>query len=135
MQQVNTDGSHLAASSDRVGWLTSAGEYIEYSPQGVELDRFDGLPGVENEGLRITGLALSPKNALVVGLHGGQPQKNLSQVWALDRRAGTWQPALPETTDWASVAGFDGERLVVLPSLGEAGNMRWYSSKRAEVGQ
>ena len=103
--------SYLVAAGDRIGWVTNAGEYIEYSPYGVELDRFNGPAGVEIEEPRLTGAALSSENELFVSVQSNKPRGGGSQILALDRRTGTWLSALPELK--GELAGVDGQLLVV----------------------
>jgi hypothetical protein len=125
--------SHLVAAGDRIGWVTNAGEYIEYSPYGVELSRFDGPAGVESDEKRVTGAALSGANELFLSVDR-RPRGGVSQVVALDRQTGAWLLALPGLTGREDLAGFDGRSLVLL-SAGELGKVRRYKPSSADHAQ
>ncbi len=100
--------SHLMASRDRVGWFTNGCEYIEFSLDGAELNRFDGPAGLAGDWRG--GIGLSADNDLVVGRYGDETLR----LWSFDRQARAWVPAsLPE--DMArgnAILGFDGTTLV-----------------------
>ena len=89
-----TEESHLVAAGDRIGWVTNAGEYIEYSPYGVETGSLQrACRGGTSRSRRLTGAALSPENELFVSVHSDKPRGGGSQILALDR------------ADWRVAAG------------------------------
>ena len=103
--------SFLRASRDRVGWYTRDGEYIEFSLDGAEIDRYVGPDGANWR--RVDGVALSEDDEVIVGMF----EKGTARAGflVLDREARTWnQVALPreDTPRWAWVLGFDGRSLV-----------------------
>jgi len=102
--------SRLLASKDRVGWLTSGYEYIEFSLDGEIRDRFAGPHGPEITGL--SGWGMSQDNQIVLDMEKGSN----SYVVVLDRRTRTWIP-LPipghKTPGWVQIIGFDGTTLIV----------------------
>lgn len=82
------DASLLRAGKDRIGWMTSAYEYIEISLDGQEIGRYSGPPW-------------HPLNplfaALAIGEHGEvvasvRQDTQLSQLglWVLDRKRRSW---------------------------------------------
>ncbi len=129
-----TAGSFLMASSDRVGWLTLGGEYIEFSLEGTELNRFlapDWVnlksAGANKENWYLSGAALSPDNELALCI----ARLDTWQVLILDRQRRTWTPSdLVGLKGWAKLMGFDGQRLIMFLQLGDAGTIGLY--RRAE---
>lgn len=106
----------LSASNDRVGWLTTGGEYIEFSLSGNEITRYEGFPDIGKD-REISGMALSAENDVVVGLFGA----GKGEFVALDRSSRTWTPvSLPRehAPIWARVLGFDGTKLVTTTGNG-----------------
>jgi hypothetical protein len=107
-----SESSWLLPSGDRVGWFTGGYEYIEFSLDGQEVDRFDGPPGM-NSYRDFAGVALSVSNELVVGIRA-----NDTRILALDRPTRTWVPvSLPTSVSrgWNEVMGFDGSTLITMP--------------------
>ena len=60
------DGSALIASNDRIGWLTLACKYYEFSFDGVQMGRY-GCPNGQADIHQLGGVALSTANDLLVG--------------------------------------------------------------------
>jgi hypothetical protein len=102
--EVN-QASTLMVSKDRVGWLTLACQYMEFSLQGVELGRYNCPTGYDRI-TEIGGAALSPSDDLVVGAKQAAPLAPLE----LDRATGTWKPVavLQDSGNTNEVLGFDG---------------------------
>jgi hypothetical protein len=108
--------SNLMASSDRVGWMTLACEYIEFSFDAKELGRYDCPPGRMNS-QDWAGVALNAGNDVVLGAKRNAPFAPLE----LDRATRTWDPvAVPAgyalESHW--ILGFDGPSLVTGSLLG-----------------
>jgi hypothetical protein len=105
------DASALMVSNDRVGWLTRACQYIEFSLDGVELGRYS-CPDGKLDILPLGGVALSPTDDLVIATKQAAP---LAPV-ELDRETGAWNP-VPVSQDAGKtnrILGFDGRNLVTL---------------------
>ncbi len=119
-----TMGSYLLASADRVGWLTSGLQYIEYSLDGQEIGRFDGPPGVS---LGRPYVALSKDNHLVMGpVRSAANAAGKPQVLELDRRGRTWAPvSMPDQVKGSVsyVRCFDGTTLVTADGPGA---LHWF---------
>jgi len=108
--------SRLMASKDRVGWLTSRTEYVEFSLDGAIRDRFEGpsttfpWKGIQY----LLGWALSQNNDVIVQkLFMGESR---TEVVALDRGKRAWVAVtLPVRTpgEGQRVLGFDGATLVL----------------------
>jgi hypothetical protein len=101
--------SSLLASSDRIGWLTSSCQYIEFSFDAVELGRYS-CPNGYGGWLDVAGIALSPTDDVLVG---GQRVAPLAP-FQLNRASGAWTPVAVSgdsgTTN--SILGFDGPTLM-----------------------
>ncbi|HYZ85792.1 MAG TPA: hypothetical protein VE621_15385 [Bryobacteraceae bacterium] len=94
----------LAASRDRVGWMTKAGEYIEFSLDGVEAARYPATPEVDS-------FALSDRGHVV--MYGTEDETG--GFFYLDRDSKSWvEPEIAGNEDFGlgRVVGFDGELLV-----------------------
>jgi hypothetical protein len=107
--------SNLMASSDRIGWLTRACEYIEFSFDAKELGRYDCPPGPRNS-LDRDGIALSANSDVVLGAKFNAPFAPLE----LNRAKRTWDPVeVPgDARDNHLILGFDGQSLVTESFLG-----------------
>jgi hypothetical protein len=117
--------SRLMTSNDRVGWLTIACEYIEFSFSAQEIGRYtcpDAAPDILSAG----GVALSSADDLLVA---GKPFGPLAPL-ALDRSTGKWNPvAVPaDTRSSSGLLGFDGLTLVVQRSDGRLQPLTWARS-------
>jgi len=103
------------ASQDRLGWLTTACEYIEFSFSSNELGRYDCPLGI-TEGMYLSGFGLSTDNRVVIG-----GKRGTFAPMELSRATRTWNP-VPISPDVARgggyVAGFDGTVLVALGGRG-----------------
>lgn len=108
------EGSTLMASNDRVGWLTWACQYMEFSLQGVELGRYN-CPSGSSSVSQLGGVALSQSNDLVVGAKQAAPLAPLE----LDRATGEWRPVtvLQDSGNTNEVLGFDGLTLITRAGL------------------
>ena len=82
--------SSLFSSPDRVGWFTTAGEYIEFSLDGHEIGRYQGPTGLD----RPDGVAISEDNDVVLGdfqatrYRQAPPNPRKPQFLILDRSSG-----------------------------------------------
>jgi hypothetical protein len=106
--------STLMASNDRVGWLTLACQYLEFSLDGVELGRYN-CPSGAGRISELGGVALSQSNDLVVGAKQAAPLAPLE----LDRATGGWKPVqvLQDSGNTNEVLGFDGLTLITRAGL------------------
>jgi len=102
------EGSYLRSSRDRVGWLTKGGEYLEFSLDGRETNRFPAPP-FWKEYAGVTNIALSDDFGVVAGAG------NLRKAWTLDRMKRIWSPVQVSGDPFNSglVFGFDGDQLVM----------------------
>jgi hypothetical protein len=108
--------SKLRSSADRVGWLTGAAQYLEFSFDGNETGRFEGPPFRSEKPLGsvlqvLIYLALSERNEVVVG--GESP---ISSLWILNRDARQWTAVKvsgEQIGQSARLLGFDGDELIV----------------------
>jgi len=108
--------SALRCSGDRVGWLTGASQYLEFSLDGREIGRFEPPPWHAEKPVGsvlhvLLNLALSENNEVVVAGLGP-----ISSVWRLNRDARQWIPidVSGEHLDrLAWLLGFDGNELIV----------------------
>ncbi len=107
--------SHLQSSADRVGWLTGAAQYLEFSFDGREIGRFEAPPWHEKPVGPVLPaliyLALSETNDVVVA--GESP---IGSVWRLNRSARQWTPvsvAEAQVSQSGRLLGFDGDELII----------------------
>jgi hypothetical protein len=103
-------GSILRSSKDRVGWLTAAFEYIEFSLDGRESARYEGPPWSGVSSSLFTTIAFHGEDVLAAAWGQGH------SMWTLDRKNRSWlavQVANESLDQWAEVFGFDGDDLVV----------------------
>jgi hypothetical protein len=104
-----SDISALMASNDRIGWLTGACQYIEFSFDAVQPGRY-ACPNGYTKFNDVSGVALSSANDLLVGGKWLAPLAPLE----LDRTTNTWKP-VPVSGDSGNtrnILGFDGLTLV-----------------------
>jgi len=104
--------SFLRASSDRVGWLTNGMEYIEFSLDGREIDRFEDTALMEHRRHASLSLALSSDNQVMIGVVVNRRDWT---IWALDRERRAWirhDVTGPGEPTWGHLLGFDGPFLV-----------------------
>jgi hypothetical protein len=102
--------SALMASNDRIGWLTAACQYIEFSFDAVELGRY-GCPNSYSDINELGGVALSSANHLFVGAKNAvAPLAPLE----LDRATNAWKPVpvLEDSGNTQRLLGFDGLTLI-----------------------
>jgi hypothetical protein len=108
----------LRSSRDRVGWLTSGHEFIEFALDGHETKRFPGIPlGPKEYGGFMT-LALSDDFGVIA------QAGNSGKIWTLDRMKKVWNAATVSGDSlglWSVVYGFDGDQLVVGTTTKERG--------------
>lgn len=101
--------SKMAASRDRIGWLTHHGKYLEFDLNGRELRRYEAIAEAE----RFASFAISESNDVVLTtLVNGS-----SNFYDLDRQSGKWVPAElagGTKTSWNHALGFDGDTLITL---------------------
>jgi hypothetical protein len=124
------EASTLMTSTDRVGWLTSACQYLEFSSGGVELGRYN-CPAGYTAINQLGGSALSPSDDLVVGAKQAAPLAPLE----LDRATGEWKavPVLQDSGKTNEILGFDGLTLITRAGL-TARRYAW-SDRLASGGQ
>jgi hypothetical protein len=124
--------SALMASNDRIGWLTAACQYIEFSLEAVQLGSYACPNGYTRIG-DVSGVALSSADDLLVGGTWLAPLAPLE----LDRATNTWKPApvFQDSGKTNSLLGFDGLTLVTLamPSPGQGPAMRRYAWSNGPV--
>ncbi len=106
--------STLMVSKDRVGWLTFACQYLEFSTDGVELGRYN-CPNGPTTITELGGVALSPSDDLLVGAKNAAPLAPLE----LNRATGNWKPVtvLMDSGNTNEILGFDGATLVTRAGL------------------
>jgi hypothetical protein len=111
--------SRLRSSADRVGWLTAAGQYLEFSLDGNEIGRFEA-PAYEPKKLNgfvlpmFFYLALGENNEVVVGGIGSK--RPISSLWRLNRDARQWTAinvSGEQISPSAWLLGFDGSELII----------------------
>jgi hypothetical protein len=104
-----SSGSALMVSADRVGWLTMACQYIEFSLDGVQLGSYT-CPNGYTRISDVSGVALSATDDLLVGGKWSAPLAPLQ----LDRAAGTWNavPVFQDSGNTQMLLGFDGTTLM-----------------------
>lgn len=118
--------SKLRSSADRVGWLTGAAQYLEFSFDGSEIGRFEAPPWHPEKPVGsvlhvLIYLALSEKSEVVVG--GESP---ISSLWRLSRDARQWTPVNvsgEQIRQSARLLGFDGDELIVDYETSNRGEM------------
>ena len=102
--------SVLRATRDRIGWLTNAYEYIEFSPDGQETGRY---PALECGGrAAFAYLALSERNVAIAAVGYCKPPG----YWILNREIRQWErlgSVAADPLDWNTPLGFDSDALVV----------------------
>jgi hypothetical protein len=112
---------------DLDGWFTNGCEYIEFSLDGREIERFDGPPGVGIK--QISGVGLDAENGLFVGRY----EDHIFEVLAFDRSSRAWNEtsvAGLDTPSWARIPGFDGTTLITTEKWD---TMRRYTRTKTEV--
>ncbi|HNY41399.1 MAG TPA: hypothetical protein PKJ41_13445 [Bryobacteraceae bacterium] len=105
-----SEHSVLRASKDRIGWLTNAFEYIEFSPDGQETARYPALGCIEQSSLVY--IALSERNVAVTRTGNCEAPG----YWTLNRQARRWERVGSVAIDplgWNTPLGFDGDDLIV----------------------
>ncbi len=119
-----SQASTLMASNDRIGWLTLACEYIEFSFSAVEAGRYNCPSQISDLG-KAGGVALSSANDLLIGGKplGAGPLAPLE----LDRATDTWGPVpVPDDSRVSEgVLGFDGLTLVARRPVGRLQRLTW----------
>lgn len=104
--------SRLAASADRIAWLTNGNEYIEFALDGREIFRMDGPFQSSGPGGPNYSMAMSQNNIVVIA----EKSNGAWVVMNLDRATHTWVPAATTGTRvfrWGRLMGFVGEQLVI----------------------
>jgi hypothetical protein len=108
------EASTLMVSADRVGWLTLACQYMEFSLDGVELGRYN-CPSGYRSNLSVGGIAMSPSGDVVVGAKQAAPLTPLE----LNRATGGWRAVtvLQDSGNTNEILGFDGLTLMTRAGL------------------
>ncbi len=106
---VVSEVSALMASQDRIGWLTQACQYLEFSFEAVQLGSY-ACPNGYRRINDVSGVALSSADDLLVGGEWLAPLAPLE----LDRAADTWKPVpvYQDSGKTQMLLGFDGPTLV-----------------------
>jgi hypothetical protein len=105
-----TSLSILKASKERVGWLTKANDYFEFSLDGTEIGRY--LAPEFSTKLNITSVRLvlgEQNDVLVSGMDEG------FKLWKLDRAHRRWEQIelASSRSTWTEILGFDGQDLLL----------------------
>jgi hypothetical protein len=107
----------MRPSSDRVAWLTSGNDYVEFGTDGTEMTHVAGPVSAPND-MFGTAFALSYANTALISkvVRGKKPRDpSTLKIWTLDRVQQSWflsesaNGAFPQST---SIYGFDGETLM-----------------------
>jgi hypothetical protein len=116
-----SEASVLMASQDRIGWLTNACQYIEFSFEAVQLGSYNCPNGYSKIG-DPSGVALSSSDDLLLGGKWIAPLAPLE----LDRTNNTWKPVpvLQDSGKTNSLLGFDG---LILVTRSMSSSMRRYN--------
>jgi hypothetical protein len=112
-----TNPSQMRASADRVAWLTSRNDYIEFATDGSEMLRIAGPGGLESDGRWAEVFDISAANTVLISKLAKQERNKppTLEIWTLDRIKRTWilsepaEGAFPTTT---SIYGFDGDTIM-----------------------
>ena len=116
--------SRLRASLDRVAWLTTRNEYIEFDSTGSVTLQLNG-PSTERYGWMHDTLAISAANTVLISTRHWRDNQAVQDFWSLDRLKQRWfhseaaEATFPSNTQ---VYGFDGEDLMTSghkPQLGQ----------------
>jgi hypothetical protein len=113
-------GSRLLSSGDRVGWLTAAGQYVEFSLDGSEIGRFEApaYQPIKQNGFVLSPsfyLALGENNEVVVEVAPVGPGP-VSFLWRLNRSARQWTAVNvggEQISNNGWLLGFEGDELIV----------------------
>jgi hypothetical protein len=108
-----SETSLLMASQDRIGWLTNACQYLEFSLEAVQIGSYD-CPNGYKRNIEPSGVALSSAGDLLVGGKWGTAFAPME----LDRATKSWKvvPVFPQAGGTQRLLGFDGLTLVTLSS-------------------
>jgi hypothetical protein len=125
-----SDPSALMASRDRIGWLTLACEYLEFSFDGVELGRY-GCPEGYSDTYHFGGVGLSSANDLVIVAKQAAPLAPIE----LDRATSSWRPVLvlQDSSITGRILGFEGRTL--LTSAGNGFRRYTFADRPSAGGQ
>jgi hypothetical protein len=110
----------MRASSDRVAWLTSGNDYVEFGTDGTEMTHIAGPPKSPNDMYNTmygTAFALSYANTALISKPstGKKPSDHKLNIWTLDRVQQSWflsEPASGAFPPSTNIYGFDGETLM-----------------------
>jgi hypothetical protein len=118
-----SDGSALMVSNDRVGWLTTACEYIEFSFTAVELGRYTCPAGI-TDSIKAGGVGLSSADDLLIG---GRTAGNMLAPLELERSTGLWHQisVAGQPRAGSGILGFDGLTLVTYPDMFTLKRLNW----------
>ena len=124
--------SYLIPGADRLAWVTSGGEIIEFWLNGAEMDRFEGVPVRDHEP-ELCGAGLGSDGTLLLCVKTpGSPTrrqpgvKDSWQLLTLDRQSRSMLPALPKQDTFFVFAGFDGNTPVTLDWGGASATLHRY---------
>ena len=113
-----TAWSVLRASKDRVGWLTTGNEYIEFSLDGREISRVNGPPGRNDHDEIWASFVLSSTNTVLIGIPSNNTATAELRLWSLDRRQRSWIAVPGENLSGRTyLFGADGDAILASGSL------------------
>ena len=117
-----SDAGRLMASSDRIGFMTSACEYVEFSFAATETGRYS-CPSGSTDSLHIGGVALSSTDDIVLG---GAFHAPFSPV-KLNRSTGAWDAldVVPGVLGKFGIIGFHGQTLIAYPETQTLRFLEW----------
>jgi hypothetical protein len=117
-----TASSILRASKDRVGWLTTGNEYLEFSLDGRETSRVNGPPGRISSYEGLASFALSDENEVLVGFPTDSAGSGALKLWSLDSTKNAWSQVGGESVPGkVHLFGFDGDTILASGTLTQPG--------------
>jgi len=113
--------SRFRASADRVGLLTRENEYIEFSLNGREMNRYEGpVRPPSKYPMPPPFMALTPDGRVIISQHTSDG----NQFLELDHKSRAWVPVEfvgKRPSKYAEVLGFDGTTMVTREDNGRLG--------------
>lgn len=112
--------SQFRSSADRVALFTPENEYIEFSLNGGEMDRYEGPVRAPSKDLSAVFMGLSRDGRVIITHHTAAG----NQFLELDRKNRSWVPVEfvgKAPRKYAEVLGFDGTTLVTREDNGRLG--------------
>jgi hypothetical protein len=128
-----TSWSVMRASTDRVGWLTTGNEYLEFDMDGHEISRLNGPPGRFDHDEIWTSFVLSETNEAIIAVLPSISGDAEMTFWNLNRSNRTWTLVIGNgILGRVDLFGFDGDTIVasgkiVSPNGGPRQTIDWYT--------